>query len=163
MPLRVYLDISDPSERRRVQRDAATAGWLEVHRVSDADFVIRDAPAAEALATTESRASSDTPGSFAIRSSREPRSSMASRARTPQSGDGAEASSFGPAQEALTARELQVLMLLAEGVGNREIADRLGVSEHTVKFHLSAIFGKLGASTRTDAVRRALRAGLIDL
>lgn len=70
---------------------------------------------------------------------------------------------FDQTQEALTPRELQVLRLLAEGVGNREIAERLGVSEHTVKFHLSAIFGKLGAATRTDAVRRALRAGLIDI
>ncbi len=65
--------------------------------------------------------------------------------------------------EALTPREHDVLVLLADGVGNREIASRLGISEHTVKFHLSAIFGKLGATTRTDAVRRALRFGLIDL
>ena len=65
--------------------------------------------------------------------------------------------------ESLTPRELDVLVLLADGVGNREIASRLEISEHTVKFHLSAIFGKLGASTRTDAVRRALRSGLIDL
>ena len=65
--------------------------------------------------------------------------------------------------ESLTPRELDVLVLLADGVGNREIASRLEISEHTVKFHLSAIFGKLGASSRTDAVRRALRSGLIDL
>jgi len=65
--------------------------------------------------------------------------------------------------ESLTPRELDVLILLADGVGNREIASRLEISEHTVKFHLSAIFGKLGASTRTDAVRRALRSGLVDL
>jgi DNA-binding CsgD family transcriptional regulator len=65
--------------------------------------------------------------------------------------------------EALTPREHEVLALLADGVGNRELASRLGISEHTVKFHLSAIFGKLGATTRTDAVRRALRFGLIDL
>jgi len=65
--------------------------------------------------------------------------------------------------ESLTPRELDVLVLLADGLGNREIASRLEISEHTVKFHLSAIFGKLGASTRTDALRRALRSGLIDL
>lgn len=66
-------------------------------------------------------------------------------------------------REALTPREQDVLALLAEGAGNREIAERLGVSEHTVKFHLSAIFGKLGAATRTEAVRRALRWGWVPL
>lgn len=65
--------------------------------------------------------------------------------------------------EDLTPREREVLALLAEGAGNREIAERLGVTEHTVKFHLSAIFGKLGASTRTEAVRRALRWGWIEV
>jgi DNA-binding NarL/FixJ family response regulator len=65
--------------------------------------------------------------------------------------------------ESLTGREREVLVLLADGVGNRTIASRLGISEHTVKFHLGAIFGKLGAATRTEAVRRALRLGLIDL
>ena len=62
---------------------------------------------------------------------------------------------------ALTPRELDVLQLLAEGLPNKAIADRLGISDQTVKFHLAAIFGKLGASNRTDAVRRALRRGLI--
>ncbi|MEZ5289593.1 MAG: response regulator transcription factor [Vicinamibacterales bacterium] len=65
--------------------------------------------------------------------------------------------------EALTPREQDVLALLAEGAGNREIASRLGVTEHTVKFHLGAIFGKLGATTRTEAVRRAIRAGWVAL
>lgn len=59
--------------------------------------------------------------------------------------------------EDLTPREREVLTLLAEGAGNREIAERLGVTEHTVKFHLGAIFGKLGATTRTEAVRKAMR------
>ena len=67
-----------------------------------------------------------------------------------------------PPFEALTPREHDVLMLLAEGAGNRAIAERLGISDHTVKFHLSAIFGKLGVTTRTAAVRRALRRGWID-
>jgi DNA-binding CsgD family transcriptional regulator len=65
--------------------------------------------------------------------------------------------------EALTARERDVLALLADGLGNRDIAAALGISEHTVKFHLGAIFGKLGASTRTEAVRRGLRLGLIHI
>lgn len=65
--------------------------------------------------------------------------------------------------EALTPRENDVLQLLAEGLPNREIASRLGISEHTIKFHIRSILGKLGASSRTEAVTRGLRSGLIEL
>lgn len=77
-------------------------------------------------------------------------------------GDPAEAepSSIEPA-EPLTPREVEVLQLLAEGLSNKQIATRLAISEHTAKFHVAAILGKLGAETRTDAVVRAARAGLI--
>lgn len=63
--------------------------------------------------------------------------------------------------EALTPRELQVLQLLAAGLGNKEIASRLEISEHTVKFHVAAIMGKLGAASRTEAVTLGIRHGLI--
>ncbi len=66
-------------------------------------------------------------------------------------------------EEPLTAREVQVLELLAEGLPNKSIAERLGISDQTVKFHVSSISGKLGAANRTDAVRRAVRRGLITL
>jgi DNA-binding NarL/FixJ family response regulator len=65
--------------------------------------------------------------------------------------------------EPLTGREIQVLELLAEGLSNKAIAERLGISDQTVKFHVAAISGKLGAANRTDAVRRAVRRGLIAL
>ena len=65
--------------------------------------------------------------------------------------------------EPLTQREVQVLELLAEGLPNKAIASRLGISDQTVKFHVSSISGKLGAVNRTDAVRRAVRRGLITL
>lgn len=65
--------------------------------------------------------------------------------------------------EPLTAREHEVLVLVADGLRNREVAAQLGISDHTVKFHLAAIFGKLGVSSRTGAVRRALQLGLIHL
>jgi DNA-binding NarL/FixJ family response regulator len=68
----------------------------------------------------------------------------------------------GP-QEPLTPREIQVLELLAEGLPNKAIATRLRISDQTVKFHVSSISGKLGAANRTDAVRRAVRRGLITL
>lgn len=63
--------------------------------------------------------------------------------------------------EPLTPREREVLQQLAEGLSNRAIAQVLGISDHTVKFHLASIFGKLGAATRTEAVRAGLRQGLI--
>ena len=63
--------------------------------------------------------------------------------------------------ESLTPRELDVLQRLAEGMPNRAIAEALGISDHTVKFHLASIFGKLGAGTRTEAVRLGLRQGLV--
>jgi len=65
--------------------------------------------------------------------------------------------------ELLTARETQVLHLVAEGLPNKTIAHRLGISEHTVKFHINAILTKLNAQSRTDAVVRATRLGLIAL
>jgi DNA-binding NarL/FixJ family response regulator len=65
--------------------------------------------------------------------------------------------------EPLTAREIQVLELLAEGLPNKAIARRLGISDQTVKFHVASLSGKLGAANRTDAVRRAARRGLIAL
>jgi DNA-binding NarL/FixJ family response regulator len=66
-------------------------------------------------------------------------------------------------QEPLTPREVEVLELLAEGLPNKSIAARLGISDQTVKFHVASICGKLGAANRTDAVRRAVRRGLISL
>jgi DNA-binding NarL/FixJ family response regulator len=73
------------------------------------------------------------------------------------------ASDEGPPVEPLTGRETQVLELMAEGLPNKAIAVELGISDQTVKFHVSSIAGKLGASNRTDAVRRAVRRGLIAL
>jgi DNA-binding NarL/FixJ family response regulator len=63
--------------------------------------------------------------------------------------------------EPLTTREQEVLALLAEGAGNKEIAAKLNISENTAKFHVSSILGKLGATTRTEAVSRGYRLGLI--
>ena len=61
----------------------------------------------------------------------------------------------------LTPREIEVLRMIAEGLGNKEIASKLRISDHTVKFHISSIFAKLGASSRTEAVTIGIRGGLI--
>jgi len=63
--------------------------------------------------------------------------------------------------EPLTRREREVLQMLAAGLGNKEIAGRLSISEHTVKFHVASILGKLGASSRTEAVSIGIRHGLV--
>jgi DNA-binding NarL/FixJ family response regulator len=79
--------------------------------------------------------------------------------------DGALVSQSGEetAPEHLTPREAEVLQLLADGLANKDIAARLNISEHTIKFHIRSILGKLGVASRTEAVARGLRSGLIEL
>ena len=73
----------------------------------------------------------------------------------------AEAEPAAPLIEPLTERELEVLQWLAQGLANKQIASQLGISEHTVKFHVSAIYTKLGATNRAEAVRLGVQQGLI--
>ncbi len=69
----------------------------------------------------------------------------------------------GDAEPHLTDRELEVLRALAEGMGNKQIGGRLGISPSTVKYHLQAIFAKLGVRTRSEAVSYGLRRGVVPL
>jgi len=78
-------------------------------------------------------------------------------AAPPRSSDTADS----PTREPLTPREQEVLDLLARGLSNKTIASRLGISDQTVKFHVAAVMGKLGATNRTRAVRLALEHGLV--
>lgn len=66
-----------------------------------------------------------------------------------------------PLGSALTARETEVLRMIAAGLSNKEIAYRLGISEHTVKFHVSALLGKLGAASRAEAIAIGVRRGIV--
>jgi two-component system, NarL family, nitrate/nitrite response regulator NarL len=68
-----------------------------------------------------------------------------------------------PSPALLSPREQEVLSLLSEGLSNRDVATRLGISHHTAKFHVNAILDKLGATTRTEAVVLAARSGLLTL
>jgi len=71
--------------------------------------------------------------------------------------------SYDGAIEPLTNREFQVLRMLANGLGNKEIADQLRMSNHTAKFHVAQILAKLGAASRTEAVMIAIRHGLVPI
>jgi DNA-binding NarL/FixJ family response regulator len=84
------------------------------------------------------------------------------RALMRPSGQGDDRENEAPV-EPLTAREREVLQWIAEGLANKQIAMRLGISEHTVKFHLSSLYAKLNVASRTEAVRRGLGLGLISL
>jgi DNA-binding NarL/FixJ family response regulator len=68
-----------------------------------------------------------------------------------------------PLVEELTPRELQVLRDIAQGLANKEIAEHLHISEHTAKFHVASILGKLQAGSRTEAVTQGIRLGLIPI
>lgn len=80
-----------------------------------------------------------------------------------RSSDRSDERRWEPLIESLTTREHDVLALVADGLSNREIAHDLAISEHTVKFHLASVFGKLGVSTRTEAVQRGVRLGVIEI
>jgi DNA-binding NarL/FixJ family response regulator len=117
-------------------------------RAELAEFGIEVVAEAPTVAAAESRAGAD---AIVI--------APASRSRArDHAGSEDDAVSLG---EPLTPRERQVLDLIALGLPNKEIAHRLAISDQTVKFHVASIIAKLGATNRTDAVRRALRSGLI--
>lgn len=82
---------------------------------------------------------------------------------TDPAGPGEAAPAWRETPEALTAREREVLVLIADGLPNKAIARGLGISENTVKYHVAAILAKLDAQSRADAVMRAARAGLLPL
>jgi DNA-binding NarL/FixJ family response regulator len=108
----------------------------------------RDAPQQQILAAVEAVA-----GGFALLDPRDLEALLSSAPQAVEAGR----------ESALTARELEVLRLLAEGAANKIIAWKLGISEHTVKFHVASILAKLGASSRTEAVAIGVRTGLVML
>jgi DNA-binding NarL/FixJ family response regulator len=85
-------------------------------------------------------------------------SALLRKALTPRSQDDHQPEAL---DDPLTFRELEVLQSLAQGLANKQIALALGISEHTVKFHVSAIYAKLGVTNRTEAVRAGIQRGLV--
>jgi DNA-binding NarL/FixJ family response regulator len=120
----------------------------EAFRLGVRALLSRDAGAAEILAAVESAASG-----LAVVDPRELETLLAAAAPAPVSAEA----------HTLTARELDVLRMMAEGAANKAIAWKLGISDHTVKFHVASILGKLHAASRTEAVTVGVRKGLIFL
>jgi two-component system, NarL family, nitrate/nitrite response regulator NarL len=148
--LRVALQPADPGQRDRVARMVGEAGHVVVAEQAGADILLVDVPAGmtpQALDT-------------ALRA-------VAAGLRARRLG-ALEPAGFAAAEEEgppvlLTPREMEILTAIGEGSSNKEIARRLGISTHTVKFHLEAVFAKLDASSRAEAVAKGLRRGLIEL
>jgi NarL family two-component system response regulator YdfI len=120
----------------------------EAFRLGVRALLSRDASAEEILAAVEAAASG-----LAIVDPRELETLLASSAPAPASAE----------THTLTARELDVLRMMAEGAANKAIAWKLGISDHTVKFHVASILAKLHAGSRTEAVTLGVRKGLIFL
>ena len=118
----------------------------EAARLGVRALLSRDASAAEILAAVEASAAG-----MAVVDPRELENWLAQTASVPISSEA----------HTLTARELEVLRMMAEGAVNKAIAWKLGISDHTVKFHVASILGKLNAATRTEAVTIGVRKGLI--
>jgi len=119
---------------------------LEAFKLGVRAVLARDAPPGAILAAVEAAA-----GGLAVIEPAELEPMLAASASTQSSNGSA----------TLTARELDVLRLIAEGDANKEIAWKLGISEHTAKFHVASILGKLNAGSRTEAVTIGIRRGLV--
>ena len=126
--------------------DPQPAWTQEALRLGVRGVLSRDASAAEILAAVEAAASG-----MAVIDPRELESLLRVAAPVPMAAEAVP----------LTARELEVLRMMAEGAANKAIAWKLNISEHTVKFHVAAILGKLHASSRTEAVTMGVRRGMI--
>jgi DNA-binding NarL/FixJ family response regulator len=118
----------------------------EAMRLGVRALLSRDASAAEILAAVEAAAAG-----MALVDPRELETLLGSNTSAPVLSEG----------RTLTARELDVLRMMAEGAANKAIAWKLGISDHTVKFHVASILGKLNAGSRTEAVTIGVRKGLI--
>jgi DNA-binding NarL/FixJ family response regulator len=139
---RSLVALADDDRPARTLRAMRLRGWA---------IVSRDAPTGELRAAIMAAAQGFTVVPTAL------------AARLLPARDAAPGEARADQPEPLTAREREVLELLAEGLSNRQVAERLGISEHTAKFHVASVSGKLGASSRTEAVSRGVRRGLISL
>ena len=152
--IRVYIDADSAITRSGLETMLAGDPSIEiVHDAGEADVVVGERGALSGeLVPAKIRA--------AVHVAAAGLSVMPSDGFLPHS---SRSSSGEPMAEALTAREMDVIEMLAEGLSNKMIAHRLSISDHTAKFHVNSILAKLNAGTRTEAVTRGIRLGLIKI
>jgi DNA-binding NarL/FixJ family response regulator len=157
--IRVYVDAGSVIARSALEALLTSDPGIEiVHNTSEADVVVGESPRSGARETPSHQAS---PAQIVAAV----HAAAAGLIVLPAE----ESMAFVPHStaeeivEALTPREMDVLEMLAEGLGNKMIAHRLSISDHTAKFHVNSILTKLSARTRTEAVTRGIRLGLIKL
>jgi DNA-binding NarL/FixJ family response regulator len=184
MSLRVRLHAADPDRRARLARLVVEAGHAVVAGDAPADALLAEPVAGEApplagalplLLLSDAAARRDPWGTRAAgllpRAASPRQLDAALRAvaagLTVRVGQDGALPGFAAAEEAvpalLTPREIEILAAIGEGMSNKAVARRLGISAHTVKFHLEAIFAKLDVGSRAEAVAKGLRRGLIEL
>jgi two-component system, NarL family, nitrate/nitrite response regulator NarL len=172
--LRVRILVRDPMRRLGLQKVVTDAGHRIANAADDGDITLTDADS-----NTEP---DDATPVLALGAAEAGQAGLLPRNATPaqiaaalqavgaglivRAGE-APRRTFGAATEAnaplLSPREVEILTLIGDGLSNKEVARRLGISGHTVKFHIESLFRKLAAGSRAEAVHRGLRQGLIEL
>jgi len=156
--LLVAVVAQDPVRHADLSARVALAGHVAVRAAEAADVVLADAGAPTLrLAGPRDDTGSALPTSLTAVQLDAALRAVAAGLRVSLPGDAPTEDS----RPVLTPRELDVLTCLGEGLSNKAVARRLGISAHTVKFHLEAVFMKLGATSRAEAVAKGLRGGLI--
>jgi DNA-binding NarL/FixJ family response regulator len=178
-PLRILLRAGDPVRRRSLAAMIEAAGHEAVAEAPDVvlcDLSRGAAPPAEAdapvVALTGQAISGEQPAGVLARdvgvdqlgaALRAVAAGLLVRSQAPLPQDGFREAGEDTAPVLLTPREAEILTLVGQGMSNKQTARRLGISVHTVKFHLEALFAKLEATSRAEAVAKGLRGGVIEL
>ena len=170
-PLRVALVATDPNRRQRLKTIVRAAGHTSVER-DQADVVLADGALFEAAGPPVVSIGGRDVGQAALLPADATATQIDAALRAAAAGlsvhhlDNA-APGFHGIEDAdtplLTPREIEVLVAIGDGLSNKGVARRLGISQHTVKFHVEALFRKLGASSRAEAVRKGLSQRLLQL